>query len=415
VRRSLSFVIAGAAGTATLTAASAPSPLYPVYQRLWGFSAFTLTVVFAVYVIALLLALLTVGSLSDRIGRRPVASVALVLLAVGMLLFATASGTGGLIAARVVQGIAVGAATGTVTAMILDAAPTPRLGSMVSSAAPSLGIAVGAVLAGTLVEFAPLPRQLVFWVLAAAYLVLAALVWTVPERDRAAMSAETARTARTTGTAGTGSLGRSLLPSIGLPPAVRPVFLALVPSIAATWALSGLYLSLGSSIIGSVLGVRSHFAVGIVLGVFFVAGTLGSSVSAVLPASSRAWVGYGALAVGVVVTVLALPTGSLPAYVVGSVLAGVGFGATFRVAVDTLGAAAPAAQRGEVFATMYIVSYVAFSVPALVAGLAATRFGLEWTTIVYGVVVVLAVVLAALAGAARARRGVTPGDGTARP
>ncbi|MGI8547795.1 MAG: MFS transporter [Gemmatimonadaceae bacterium] len=102
----LSFVFAGAAGAATLTAASAPSPLYPIYQRLWGFSSFTLTVIFAVYVLALLASLLTVGSLSDRVGRRPVASGALVVLALGMLLFVIAGGTGGLIVARIVQGVA---------------------------------------------------------------------------------------------------------------------------------------------------------------------------------------------------------------------------------------------------------------------------------------------------------------------
>ena len=115
-RAAFSLLVSGAAGAAALTAASAPSPLYPVYQRLWGFSAFMLTLIFAVYVFALLVALLTVGSLSDRIGRRPVASAALVLLAVGMVLFAIAGGSGGLIAARVVQGLAVGAATGTTTA-----------------------------------------------------------------------------------------------------------------------------------------------------------------------------------------------------------------------------------------------------------------------------------------------------------
>ncbi|RYZ27524.1 MAG: MFS transporter, partial [Propionibacteriaceae bacterium] len=175
--RPVSFVVAGTAGAATLTAASAPSPLYPVYQRLWGLSAFMLTVVFAVYVVALLASLLTVGSLSDRVGRRPVASAALVLLALGMVLFALAGGPGDLMVARVVQGVAVGATAGTVTAMIMDSAPDHRTGSVVSSAVPAVGIAVGALLAGALVEFAPLPRQLVFWVLAAAYLVLAALVW----------------------------------------------------------------------------------------------------------------------------------------------------------------------------------------------------------------------------------------------
>ncbi|MEU4191697.1 MFS transporter [Kribbella sp. NPDC026611] len=399
--RPVSFFVAGAAGAATLTAASAPSPLYPVYQRLWGFSAFTLTVVFAVYVFALLAALLTVGSLSDRVGRRPVASAALVLLAVGMLLFAIAGGTGGLIVARIVQGFAVGAATGTTTAMIMDSAPNPRVGSIVSSAAPAVGITIGAVLAGALVEFAPLPRQLVYWILAVVFLVLAALVWWIPERARPEpASRDSLRQSLRQ------SLWRSLRPSAGLPPVTRPIFLALLPSMAAVWALAGLYLSLGSSVLGSVLEVHSHFVVGIVLGVFFTAGIAGTIVSTVAPPRWGEWFGYGTLALGVLATITAMLLSSLPLYVAGSLVAGLGFGAAFRHAVNALGEAAPAVQRGEVFATMYIVSYLAFSVPALAAGLAVVRFGLKPTAVAYGALEVALVLIAAVAGVVRARRQV---------
>ena len=394
LNRRVSFFVAGIAGAATLTAASAPSPLYPVYQRLWGFSAFTLTVIFAVYVFALLAALLTVGSLSDRVGRRPVASGALVLLALGMLLFAIAGGSGGLMAARIVQGFAVGAATGTTTAMIMDSAPNPRFGSIVSSAVPALGIAIGAVLAGALVEFAPLPRQLVFWILAVVYLVLAALVWLIPERARPEPTSWE-------------SIWRSLRPSAGLPPATRPAFFALVPSIGATWALAGLYLSLGSSILGTVLDVHSHFVVGIVLGVFFAAGISGAVASTVVPPRLREWSGYGTLILGVLVTIAAMLMSALPLYVAGSVVAGFGFGAAFRSAVNALGESAPVTQRGQVFATMYIVSYLAFSVPALAAGLAVERFGLRPTAVAYGALEVALVLIAMVAGIVRARRQVS--------
>lgn len=389
--RRVSFVIAGAVGVATLTANSAPSPLYPIYQQLWGLSAFTLTVVFAVYVIALLLALLTVGSLSDRVGRRPVASGALILLALSMLLFTIAGGSGGLMVARMVQGFAVGAATGTVTAMIMDSGANERSGSIVSSAGPSLGSAIGAVLAGALVEFAPLPRQLVFWVLAPVYLVLAALVWWIPERARPESAPRV-------------SIWRSLLPSAGLPSDTRPVFLALVPSIVASWALSGLYLSLGSSVTGTVLGVHSPFVASIVPGVLFAAGMIGTIVSAFWPPRRREWVSYGTLIFGVLVTIPAMLMSSLPLYLIGSAIAGFGTGAALDFAVGVLGDAAPAARRGQVFATMYIVSYVAFSVPALAAGLAVARIGIEPTAVAYGVCDVALVVVAMIPGLVRARR-----------
>ena len=100
-------------------AAAAPTPLYRVYQAQWGFSTATLTAVFAVYVLFLLVTLLVFGSLSDHVGRRPVVVAALAVDAAACGLFLLAHGVGLLFAARALQGVAVGA-----TASTLGAAPT---------------------------------------------------------------------------------------------------------------------------------------------------------------------------------------------------------------------------------------------------------------------------------------------------
>src|SRR4051812_45759772 len=93
-----------------LAGSSAPTPLYAVYQAQWGFSSITVTVIFGIYALAVLAALLTVGSLSDYIGRRPVLFVTTLLQALAMWMFAHAEGVGDLIAARLVQGVATGRA-----------------------------------------------------------------------------------------------------------------------------------------------------------------------------------------------------------------------------------------------------------------------------------------------------------------
>src|ERR1044072_9345444 len=69
-----------------------PSPLYPVYQQHWNLSATTVSVVFAIYALAVLVSLVVFGSLSDEIGRRRVLAFAAAMLAVSMVLFATAQG-----------------------------------------------------------------------------------------------------------------------------------------------------------------------------------------------------------------------------------------------------------------------------------------------------------------------------------
>src|SRR5690349_7405245 len=103
-----------------LASSSAPTPLYAVYQREWHFSPITTTVVFGVYAIAVLVALLVVGSLSDHIGRRPVLLVAIAVQAATMWIFATADGVPQLAVARVVQGLSTGAALGAIGAGLLD-------------------------------------------------------------------------------------------------------------------------------------------------------------------------------------------------------------------------------------------------------------------------------------------------------
>ncbi|MDN5484581.1 MAG: MFS transporter, partial [Pseudomonas sp.] len=103
-----------------LAASSAPTPLYQVYQDYLHFSAAMLTAIFGVYAVSLLAALLTVGSLSDYLGRKPVIFVALLLNSVAMLLFINADSTACLLAARALQGFATGTATAVLSATLLD-------------------------------------------------------------------------------------------------------------------------------------------------------------------------------------------------------------------------------------------------------------------------------------------------------
>src|ERR1700680_1746870 len=92
---------------------AAPTPLYHQYQESFGLTPFMLTIIFAAYVVSLLAALLTVGSLSEYIGRRPAIRAALALNIVAMVMFVVADSAWALIAARAVQGFATGLATAT--------------------------------------------------------------------------------------------------------------------------------------------------------------------------------------------------------------------------------------------------------------------------------------------------------------
>ncbi len=384
------FAVAGLAMTGLMVGAAAPSPLYPVYQQLWGFSSFTLTVIFAVYVVALLGTLLTIGSLADHIGRRPMLVGGLLLLAVAMVIFAHADGVGALLIARIVQGVATGAITGAVSALILDLQPSPHVGSVVTGGAPGIGLALGAALAGGLVQHAPAPRELVFWVLLGSYVLLALAAVFAPEEQRRRPGARVIRTA--------------IRPSIGVAPAARSTFVAWAPALAATWALGGLYLSLGSSAVSRLLGVTDHFVVGLVLASFFAPAGLVLLVIGAVPQRFRRALGLISLGSGVVVTIVGVLLSSSMVYVVGSVVAGIGFGVTFQAAVAAIGAVTPATGRAQTFAATYVLGYTAFSIPAVVAGLAAQDWGLRPTLVGYGVLDVALVIAAAVLAVRAARR-----------
>src|SRR5882757_4281162 len=167
--------------TAMTFAASgaAPTPLYQQYQESFGLTPFMLTVIFAAYVLSLLAALLTVGSLSDYIGRRPSILAALSLNVVAMVMFIAADSAAALIAARAVQGFATGFATATLGAMILDT--DRRRGPVLNSITAFGGLTAGSLGAAALVTYAPDPQQLVYAVLLVLSAVEALVLWHMPE------------------------------------------------------------------------------------------------------------------------------------------------------------------------------------------------------------------------------------------
>jgi predicted MFS family arabinose efflux permease len=362
-----------------LFASSAPSPLYIVYQQKWGFSEIVLTGVFAVYALGLLGALIVTGSLSDHLGRRPTLLLALAIELAGMLLFAEARSVVWLFAARILQGVATGIATAAISAALIDLQPPqkPRLGALLAAAAPMGGLAAGALGSGLLVEYGPAPTRLIYWLLFGAFALAALLSLTIPET-----------------VARRPTWRQSLRPKVAVPTSLRADFFATVPCLTATWALGGLILSLGPSLTAKVLHDSSHVAGG--LSIFIMAG-VSSAMSIVLRdthARIAARGGLGALIAGVALALVALNGGSTALFLVSTGVAGLGFGPAFAGAFRAIGNRAPADQRAALVASVYVASYLAYSLPALAAGIAVTRYGLLDTANVYGAALIALALLA---------------------
>lgn len=361
-----------------LAASSAPTPLYQVYQDNLHFSAAMLTVIFGVYAVSLLAALLTVGSLSDYLGRKPVIFVALLLNIVAMLLFINADSTAYLVAARALQGFATGTATAVLSATLLD---TDRLrGPMLNSLAPLLGMASGGLGSGLLVEFAPRPTQLIYLVMLGLMVLQALYVWRLPE----------------TVSRIPGAL-KSLAPTLHVPEQARRALWLAMPLNVAVWALGGFFSSLAPSLVRAATGSTSHLIGGGLVAVVTLSGAVMIYRLRDYPAAKVMRLSALLLAVGVALLLVAVQSGSLPLFFVASVIAGFGFGGGFMGSIRSIVGLALPHERAGLMSAFYVLSYLAFCLPALLAGNLSRVFGLIVTTDGYGAVLIV-LALSALGG-----------------
>ena len=367
-----------------LAASAAPTPLYAIYQRMWGFTPITVTIVFGVYAVAVLAALLTLGRLSDSIGRRPVLLAALAVQILSMVVYATAGGVGELMGARIIQGLATGAALGAIGAGMLDV--DRERGALANALSPGLGTGSGALISALFVQFLPAPTHLIYIALIGVFAAQAIGV---------GLLRETVAPVPVTRAA--------FAPEVRLPRAVRGPVLAAAPVLFAAWALAGLYAALGPSIVQALTGSAN-----VVLGASSLTVLTATAVSSVYllrqvpPRTVLVW-GIAGLVAGVAITLIALGAGSAALFFAGTAVSGIGFGAGFQGGIRTVVPEAAPHERAGVLSLLFVVSYLGMGVPAVAAGFGATDgLGLLGSARVYGIALIVLAGLA-LAGLRRTR------------
>lgn len=375
-----------------LATSSAPTPLYPVYARVWNLSSAATSLVFGAYALALLAALLVFGRLSDHLGRRPVIWTALAIQVMAMVVFASAFGFDGLLCGRVLQGLSTGAGLAAVGTALVDV--DAAQGTVANAIAPPVGSAAGAVGSAILVQFAPSPTRLVYLVFVGLLVLQALSLRWLPE----------------TAPKRAGALS-SLRPRVLAPRSVRKVLIAALPVLFAVWALSGLFGALGpdltSQLGGSTSPVLGALPIAIVGGVSPVAAFLTMRLA---PRVSLAR-GIGGLLAGVAVTATAVLISEVSVLLIGAAIAGVGFGLGFRGGMQLVLPAVSRAERAGALSLLYVASYLGFGVPVIVAGVVAQQTNdLTATTLGYAVLLVL-LALVATAALRATRDGIELRDG----
>jgi MFS family permease len=342
-----------------LAFSAVPSPLYPDYQARDGFSSFMITVVFASYALGVVFSLFAIGHLSDWHGRRRVIVPALLTSMLSAVVFLLWRDLPGLIVARVISGVAVGAMTATATAWLpeLHAArhpdASPRRAQVVSTAANLGGIGIGPLVAGALAQWVGSPLTIPYLVSLAALVVALLAVLASPETRERLRPLPRYRPQRVAVPAG--ALGR---------------YLAAALSGAISFAALGLFTSLAPSFLAGTLGDSSAALAGATI--FAVFGASAVAQMLIAARSTREALAGGTLTMlaGLAVLVIAvwLPSPSLALFLVGGVVAGAGAGCLFKGAISTVVAISVPERRAEALAGLFLASYLGLSLPVVGLG-----------------------------------------------
>jgi predicted MFS family arabinose efflux permease len=377
---------AAAAGIAVLYVGSTLlTPLYPVYEREFGFSELVVTEIYAIYAIGNLAVLFFFGRLADQIGRRPVTLIALAVTVASAACFLFATATPWLFAARVLNGIGAGLGASALTAWLAEIEPDGdrTRAAAFASAGNLAGLAAGALGAGLLAEFAPWPLRLPFaafiGVLAAVIVLLAFAPETVKDRVRSVREL-------------------SLAPRIGVPSGIRVRFVAPAAIAFTAFALGGFYAALTPGLLADRLHESDAIVIGGVVALYFAAAAATVMVTRGLANRVALFAASALLLVGLALLLAADAMRSMALLLAASIAAGASMAQGYRSSLGIVNAIAPGEQRAEVVSSYLLVCYGANALPVIGVGLLSKAVGATAAHWAFAIVLALLAIVACAIG-----------------
>jgi MFS family permease len=378
----LAFVSAVVSLVAVFAAVGSTIPLFNIYRAEDGFTNADISLTVVAYSAATLGTLLVLGRLSNYVGRRPTALASLGLLVLGCLVLLSVHHIGILIAGRLLMGFGAGLASSSLTAYIVDAAPTRPtwLASVASSQTVMLGLAVGAIASGALVQFGPWPRDLIYLVLVGMLLLSAALV---------AISPETVTP--------TPGAWRSLRPSVRVPVRVRHLLPVAAAVFLATWATGAFYQAFVPALVEDQLHTNSSLVLGLVFAAYMGPSALGAPLGGRFSPAAAQRIGMIAFLAGWIGLITAITTGALPLFIAATIVAGAAQGIAISAATRGLLYGSTLADRAPIFAVVYLLSYSGATIPSLISAQLSNDLSLPHITLGYGALAIVATLFTVIA------------------
>lgn len=378
--RTASYWTAAGVAAIALWTSGAPSTTYPLYEADWHVTPAVTTTIFAVYPLVLVVVLLVFGDLADHIGRRAAILLGLAGMLLGTLLFAVAPNIAVVFVGRAFMGVGVGLALSPASAAVVEFSKPGRERSAgsVTTAATALGLAFATLIGGALIQYAPFPLHLDFWVLLVAIAAVGLGVWFLPRHTR-----DESR--------------RPWCPrGVAVAPGIRLLYLVATLAVGVAYMFGSVFLALGAQIAEQITSTHNVFVVGAILAIM-------SAVIGITAIATRSLRPQVSIAIGSVVTLVAFGflldsafSGSLAVFMATTLISGAAYALMFAGGLGLIGQNAPAHHRAGTISAVYLVAYVLQGAAAIALGLIATDSGLR-TALEVGAIVISAFAIAALA------------------
>lgn len=357
----VSFVGASLSLLAVYAVSATPIPLYGIYRTVDGLSYSDLSLSAVVYFLGAVTSLVVFGRLSNHLGRRPVALLALLLAALACVFLLFVHHPLPLLLGRLLQGLSCGLASTALASWVIDTAPAypAWLTPAIVSCGPMIGLTIGGLGSGALVDFGPIPRLLPY--LVALALLFACGLIVASGRETVAQSP--------------GAIA-SLRPQFALPPSARRAYPVAACVFVCTWALGGFFQAFGPAMAMEQLHSSSALAAALVFASVMAPSVIGASASGRLSPFGAQRTGMLVFTLAVFGLLVSLKSGLLLPFLAAAAIAGMAQGAALSGSIRSLVEGIALEERAGTLSVIYATSYTGAAVPTLIAGQLSGQYNL---------------------------------------
>jgi MFS family permease len=364
-RRGLAMVAALLAIFTTIFASNLPTPLYSYWQDKWGFSSTALTSVFSIYVLGVVATLLTLGSLSDKLGRRQMMVPGLIFIISGATSFLLAEGIYGLGLARLLMGIGTGLVTGAASAALVELEPNENWtrAATLSALFFTLGAFAGPTVSSLALFFGTGATFWPFLVVIALSLGSIVMLLTAPWPEHLGQRQQNFHL-------------RAWRPTtIKVPRELLGAFIFAAAAICLAWSTGSLYASLGPSLAMNLTGISDRAVAGLFAAAWQLMAGLSQFACQRQPLNRLLIVGPITLITGLIIMASSVLLSSSVLFALATLATATGAGATGVVAIASISQVAPPAERGGIISAFYLMAYLTMASVVLGVGLISDMIG----------------------------------------